>query len=254
MGGQSANMPAVLADRVDLFSLVYAGELDALRLALLQRPTELHLLDRHGDSLLHLAIRRVDTAAVRCVLAAGFDVNTRSAGNWTPMEEAMACVQACVGADAAADVKAKAVAAQQAPAAERRQPGRRSPARQIRATSLAPNPCPRAGAARDPPRRAARRAEAVGGAEGDGAQDAALDARLLRGASHGGGAGPCRSTFCGPPPRNLPRAGARVEDRVVHARRRDAAAPLPPLRHVSDKPSCSKQGCLLSSQPVRCAP
>jgi hypothetical protein len=77
-----------------LFELLYAGKLEALQQELLARPSELHLLDRNGESLLHLAIRRTDVAAVRLLLAAGFDINTRSAGSWTVMEEAMAVAQA----------------------------------------------------------------------------------------------------------------------------------------------------------------
>lgn len=79
---------------LSLFELVYEHKLETLRRELLSRPSELHLLDRNGDSLLHLAIRRSDAAVVRELLAVGFDVNMRSAGNWTPMEEAMACAQA----------------------------------------------------------------------------------------------------------------------------------------------------------------
>jgi ankyrin repeat protein len=79
-----------------LFELLYEGKLDALQKELLARPSELHLLDRNGESLLHLAIRRTDVAAVRLLLAAGFDINTRSAGNWTVMEEAVAVTQAAV--------------------------------------------------------------------------------------------------------------------------------------------------------------
>lgn len=79
---------------ISLFELLYEGKLEALQQELLSRPSELHLLDRNGESLLHLAIRRTDVAAVRLLLAAGFDINTRSAGNWTVMEEAMAVAQA----------------------------------------------------------------------------------------------------------------------------------------------------------------
>jgi len=77
-----------------LNALLYADQLQQLQHELLARPSELHLLDRHGDSLMHLAIRRSSVAGVRLLLAAGFDINTRSAGNWTVMEEAMAVAQA----------------------------------------------------------------------------------------------------------------------------------------------------------------
>eukprot|EP00967_Tisochrysis_lutea_P063526 scaffold81982_cov31-Tisochrysis_lutea.AAC.6 len=76
-----------------LFDLLYAGDLEAVQRELVARPSEMHVLNSYGDSLLHLAVRRSDLPAVRLLLSSGFDVNCRSAANWTVMEEGMAVAQ-----------------------------------------------------------------------------------------------------------------------------------------------------------------
>ena len=56
-----------------------------------QHPTHLHLLDSEGDSVMHIAVRRGNVAMVRLLLSVGFDINCRSADEWTVLEEAHAC-------------------------------------------------------------------------------------------------------------------------------------------------------------------
>ena len=69
-------------------AMAYDGDVAALRNRLLRSPSELHLLDRLGDTLLHIAVRQGQLAVVRLLLESGFDVNTRSASGWTVLEEA----------------------------------------------------------------------------------------------------------------------------------------------------------------------
>ena len=56
-----------------------------------RHPTHLHLLDSEGDSVMHVAVRRGNIAIVRLLLSVGFDINCRSADDWTVLEEAHAC-------------------------------------------------------------------------------------------------------------------------------------------------------------------
>ena len=74
-----------------LHAAVYEGDLEAAMSWLHQHPTHLHLLDSEGDSVMHIAVRRGNVAMVRLLLSVGFDINCRSADEWTVLEEAHAC-------------------------------------------------------------------------------------------------------------------------------------------------------------------
>ena len=74
-----------------LHAAVYEGDLEAAMSWLHRHPTHLHLLDSEGDSLMHIAVRRGNIPIVRLLLSVGFDINCRSADEWTVLEEAHAC-------------------------------------------------------------------------------------------------------------------------------------------------------------------
>ena len=74
-----------------LHAAVYEGDLEAAMSWLHRHPTHLHLLDSEGDSLMHIAVRRGNIPIVRLLLSVGFDINCRSADDWTVLEEAHAC-------------------------------------------------------------------------------------------------------------------------------------------------------------------
>ena len=74
-----------------LHAAVYKGDLEAALGWLHRHPTHLHLLDSEGDSVMHIAVRRGNIAIIRMLLSVGFDVNCRSADEWTVLEAAHAC-------------------------------------------------------------------------------------------------------------------------------------------------------------------
>ena len=74
-----------------LHAAVYEGDLEAALSWLHRHPTHLHLLDGEGDSVMHIAVRRGNIAIIRLLLSVGFDINCRSADDWTVLEEAHAC-------------------------------------------------------------------------------------------------------------------------------------------------------------------
>eukprot|EP00308_Calcidiscus_leptoporus_P003987 CAMPEP_0119360482 /NCGR_PEP_ID=MMETSP1334-20130426/8069_1 /TAXON_ID=127549 /ORGANISM="Calcidiscus leptoporus, Strain RCC1130" /LENGTH=112 /DNA_ID=CAMNT_0007375327 /DNA_START=13 /DNA_END=347 /DNA_ORIENTATION=+ len=76
-----------------MHSMAFSGSASEIRAHLLRHPADLHLLDRTGDTLMHIAIRRGDLPLVRVLLDAGFDVNTRNVSGWTVVEEAQAAIE-----------------------------------------------------------------------------------------------------------------------------------------------------------------
>ena len=74
-----------------LHAAVYEDDMEAAMSWLHRHPTHLHLLDSEGDSVMHVAVRRGNIAIVRLLLSVGFDINCRSADDWTVLEEAHAC-------------------------------------------------------------------------------------------------------------------------------------------------------------------
>ena len=78
-------------DPYPLHAAVYEDDSEAAMSWLHRHPTHLHLLDSEGDSVMHVAVRRGNIAIVRLLLSVGFDINCRSADDWTVLEEAHAC-------------------------------------------------------------------------------------------------------------------------------------------------------------------